>query len=85
MPRIAAQAPHLPAFQRGSCSANCTHAWTLDALDLTHFQTGLRIRMRLSIYGERLSGNGIGGKWLMGALLHIPLTLLGHENGAVEG
>jgi len=27
----------------------------------------------------------IGGKWLMGAVLHIPLTLLGRGKGAVGG
>jgi hypothetical protein len=35
--------------------------------------------------GERFGENGVGGKWLMGALLRIPLTLSGHRNGAVEG
>ena len=35
--------------------------------------------------GERFGENGVGGKWLMGALLRISLTLMGHGNGAVGG
>jgi len=35
--------------------------------------------------GERFGENGVGGKWLMGALLRLPLTLLGHGNGVVGG
>jgi hypothetical protein len=35
--------------------------------------------------GERFGENGVGGKWLMGALLRIPLTLMGHGNGALGG
>ena len=35
--------------------------------------------------GERFDENGVGGKWLMGALLRIPLTLMGHGNGALGG
>jgi hypothetical protein len=35
--------------------------------------------------GERFGENGVGGKWLIGGLLRIPLTLLSHGNGAVEG
>jgi hypothetical protein len=35
--------------------------------------------------GERLGENGVGGKWLMGALLRIPLTLSGQGNGVVGG
>ena len=35
--------------------------------------------------GERFGQNGVGGKWLMSALLRIPLTLSGQGNGAVEG
>jgi hypothetical protein len=35
--------------------------------------------------GERLSENGVGGKWLMGALLCIPLTLMGRGNGVLGG
>ena len=33
--------------------------------------------------GERFGENGVGGKWLMGALLRIPLTLSGQGNGVV--
>jgi hypothetical protein len=32
--------------------------------------------------GERFGENSVGGNWLMGALLRIPLTLMGHGNGA---
>jgi hypothetical protein len=35
--------------------------------------------------GERFCENGVGGKWLMGGLLRIPLTLMGHGDGAVGG
>jgi hypothetical protein len=35
--------------------------------------------------GERFGENGVGGKWLMGALLRIPLTLLGQGNEVVGG
>ena len=35
--------------------------------------------------GERIGENGVGGKWLMGTLLRIALTLMGHGNGVVGG
>ena len=35
--------------------------------------------------GERFGENSVGGKWLMGALLRIPLTLLGYGNGGGWG
>ena len=38
-----------------------------------------------SYMGERFGGNSVGGKWLMGEVLRIPLTLIGHGNAAVRG
>ena len=35
--------------------------------------------------GERFGENSVGGKWLMGAELRIPLTLLGRRQRAVGG
>jgi hypothetical protein len=35
--------------------------------------------------GERLGENSVGGKWLMSALLRIPLTLMGRGIGALGG
>jgi hypothetical protein len=35
--------------------------------------------------GERFGENSVGGKWLMGAGLRIPLTLSGRGQGAVGG
>jgi hypothetical protein len=35
--------------------------------------------------GERFGENSVGGKWLMGVGLRIPLTLLGRRQGAVGG
>ena len=35
--------------------------------------------------GERFGENSVGGKWLIGAGLRIPLTLLGRRQGAVGG
>ena len=35
--------------------------------------------------GERFGENSVGGKWLMGAGLRIPLTLLGRGQGAFGG
>ncbi|MEI6780525.1 MAG: hypothetical protein WCQ21_06335, partial [Verrucomicrobiota bacterium] len=35
--------------------------------------------------GERFGENSVGGKWLMGWMLRMSLTLLGRGKGAVEG
>jgi hypothetical protein len=35
--------------------------------------------------GEPFGEYSVGGKWLMGELLRIPLTLLGHGYGALGG
>ena len=35
--------------------------------------------------GERFGENSVGGKWLMGAGLRIPLTLLGRGKGRLGG
>jgi len=35
--------------------------------------------------GERFGENSVGGKWLMGKWLRIPLTLLGRGKGPVGG
>jgi hypothetical protein len=38
-----------------------------------------------SYIGEAFAENSVGGKWLMGAGLRIPLTLLERRQGAVGG
>jgi hypothetical protein len=35
--------------------------------------------------GERFGENSVGGKWLMGAMIRISLTLSGQRKGAVWG
>ena len=35
--------------------------------------------------GERFGENSVGGKWLIGAVLRIPLTLSGRGKRAVGG
>jgi hypothetical protein len=35
--------------------------------------------------GEPFGENGVGGKWLIGAVLRIPLTLLGRGQGRLGG
>ena len=52
---------------------------------VTSFEPGCENKCASPYIGERFGENSVGGKWLMGALLRIPLTLLGHGNGAVGG
>ena len=52
---------------------------------VTSFEPGCENKCASPYMGERFGENGVGGKWLMGALLRIPLTFLGHGKGAVRG
>jgi hypothetical protein len=46
---------------------------------------GHNFMSRSPYIGERFGENGVGGKWLMGAVLRITLTLSGRGQGALEG
>jgi len=55
-------------------------------IDASTASAGLRENKCASPYiGDRFGENGVGGKSLMGALLRIPLTLMGHGNGVLWG
>ena len=55
--------------------------WTLDF----RLRAGCENKCASSYIGERFLENSVGGKWLMGRSLRIPLTLLGRRQGAVWG
>src|ERR1019366_161117 len=49
------------------------------------FEAGCDKKCASPYIGERFGENSVGGKWLMGAVLRIPLTLTGRGKGAVGG
>jgi hypothetical protein len=54
-------------------------------LPVTSLEAGCENKCASPYIGERFGENSVGGKWLIGAGLRIPLTLLGHGQGAVGG
>ena len=55
-----------------------------EALSVT-FEAGCENKCASPYIGERFGENSVGGKWLMGAVLRIALTLAGRGKGAVGG
>jgi hypothetical protein len=55
------------------------------ALPVPSLEAGCENKCAPSYIGERFGENSVGGKWLIGAGLRIPLTLLGRRQGAVGG
>jgi hypothetical protein len=56
-----------------------------EELPVTSFEAGCEKKCASPYIGERFGENSVGGKWLIGAGLRIPLTLLGRRQGAVGG
>jgi hypothetical protein len=54
-----------------------------EELPVTSFEAGREKKCASPYIGERFGESSVGGKWLMGALLRIPLTLLGRGQGVV--
>src|ERR1019366_10372235 len=61
------------------------HCPRKEELPVTSFEAGCEIKCASPYIGERLGENSVGGKWLMGAVLRIPLTLTGRGKEAVGG
>jgi hypothetical protein len=56
-----------------------------EKLPVTSYEAGCEIKCGSPYIGERFGENSVGGKWLLGALLRISLTLTGRGKGAVGG
>ena len=54
-------------------------------MPVTNLEAGCENKCASPYIGERFGENSVGGKWLMGAVLRIPLTLTGRGNGALGG
>jgi hypothetical protein len=57
----------------------------LEVLLVTNLEAGCENKCASPYIGERFGENSVGGKWLMGKVLRITLTLSGRAQGAVEG
>jgi hypothetical protein len=56
-----------------------------EELPVTSVEAGCENKCASPYIGERFGENSVGGKWLMGAVLRIALTLTGRGQGAVGG
>ena len=56
-----------------------------EELPVTNLEAGCENKCGSPYIGERFGENSVGGKWLMGAVLRIPLTLTSRVQGAVGG
>ena len=56
-----------------------------EGLPVTNLEAGCENKCASPYMGEPLGENSVGGKWLMGAVLRIPLTLSGRWQVAVGG
>jgi hypothetical protein len=54
-------------------------------LPVTNLEAGCENKRASPYIGERFGENSVGGKWLMGAVLRMALTLMGRGQGAVGG
>jgi hypothetical protein len=61
------------------------HCPCKEGLPVTNLEAGCENKCASPYIGERLGENSVGGKWLMGAVLRIALTLTGRGQGAVWG
>jgi hypothetical protein len=56
-----------------------------EGLPVTNREAGCENKCASPYIGERFGENSVGGKWLMGAVLRIALTLTGRGQGAAGG
>jgi hypothetical protein len=56
-----------------------------EELPVTNLETGSDNKCASPYIGERFGENSVDGKWLMGAVLRIPLTLTSRRQGTVGG
>jgi hypothetical protein len=56
-----------------------------EGLPVTNLEAGCENKCASPYIGEPFRENSVGGKWLMRAMLRIPLTLLGRGRGRLGG
>src|ERR1035437_2577087 len=72
--------PPFPATCLSSPAPGPDHEWRpklTEGLPIPNLETGCENKCASPYIGERFGENSVGGKWLIGAGLRIPLTLLG--------
>jgi hypothetical protein len=75
----------IPAHRGTKTPVRMSRCPCKDELPVTNLEAGCENKCASPYIGERFVENSVGGKWLMGAVLRIPLTLSGRAQGAVGG
>jgi hypothetical protein len=78
--------PQKPSNHAPSSNSNLRlTSFCQEGLLVTNLEAGCENKCASPYIGERFGEISVGGKWLIGAGLRIPLTLTGRGQGAVGG